>query len=246
MALSDYRIAIVTGASRGIGAAAVRQLAARGVKVHAVSREANRLGTLAAETGCRVHGLDIADRAAVLAAFGEIEADILVNNAAAPGTTVPLHATDEATIDALLAANLKAPLNLLAAVTPGMIARGRGHIVNVSSIAAHRPTAGMSAYAATKAGLSRLTENLRIDLHGSGVRVTEIVPGRVETGIHLDMMDPEEARRRFYEGYASLQPDDIASAILFALDAPQRMDVTFMEILPTDQVFGGSQFHKRG
>jgi NADP-dependent 3-hydroxy acid dehydrogenase YdfG len=242
MALSDYRTAVVTGASRGIGADTVRRLSARGIEVHAVSRQVEKLAGLAAETGCRIHGLDIADRAAVLAAFAGMEADILVNNAAAPGTTAPLHGTDEATIDALLGANLKAPLNLLAAVVPGMVTRG----LDVSSIAAHRATTGMSAYAATKAGLSRLTRNLRMELHGTGVRVTEIVPGRVETGIHLDMMDdPEEARRRFYEGYASLQPDDIASAIFFALDAPHRMDVTFIEILPTDQVFGGSQFHKR-
>ena len=87
----------------------------------------------------------------------------------------------------------------------------------------------------------------RSDLHGSGVRVSEIAPGRVETGAHLALMeDREEGRRRFYDGYESLMPDDIADAVSFVLAAPQRMDVTFMEIVPTDQSYGGSQFFRRG
>jgi NADP-dependent 3-hydroxy acid dehydrogenase YdfG len=247
MALADYRIAIVTGAGRGIGAETVRMLARRGLETHATSRSPEKLTALAEETGCRVHGVDIADRAAVMAAFSGLEVDVLVNNAAAAGTTAPLHATDEATFDTLLAANIKGPLNLLAAVVPGMIARGRGHVVNIGSVAGRWVIPGMPAYAVTKAGLHHLCANLRLDLHGSGVRVSEIVPGRVRTGIHLDMMaDPEEARKRFYDGYSCLEPEDVASAIAFVLDAPQRMDVTLMEILPTDQSLGGGQYFKRG
>jgi NADP-dependent 3-hydroxy acid dehydrogenase YdfG len=191
--------------------------------------------------------MQIADRAAVAAAFSDIQVDVLVNNAAAPGTPAPLHATDESTFDDLLAANLKGPCNLLAAVVPGMIARGRGHIVNIGSVAGSWVIPGMPAYAVTKAALHHLCSILRLDLHGSGVRVTEIVPGRVRTGIHLDMMaDRREAERRFYEGYSCLEPEDVASAIAFVLDAPQRMDVTLMEILPTDQSLGGGQYFKRG
>jgi NADP-dependent 3-hydroxy acid dehydrogenase YdfG len=247
MSLADYRVAVVTGASRGIGAETVRMLRRRGLEVHATSRVPDALEALALETGCRVQRLQIADRAAVAAAFSEVQVDVLVNNAAAPGTTVPLHATDDSTLDDLLAANLKGPFNLLAAVVPGMIARGRGHIVNVGSVAGSWVIPGMPAYAVTKAALHHLCSILRLDLHGSGVRVSEIVPGRVRTGIHLDMMtDRHEAERRFYEGYSCLEPDDVASAIAFVLDAPQRMDVTLMEILPTDQSLGGGQYFKRG
>ena len=105
----------------------------------------------------------------------------------------------------------------------------------------------MPVYAMTKAALRNLSQTLRLDLHGSGVRVSEIAPGRVETGVHLALLeDREEGRRRFYEGFECLQPDDIAEAIMFVLGAPQRMDVSYMEIVPTDQSYGGSQFHQRG
>jgi NADP-dependent 3-hydroxy acid dehydrogenase YdfG len=105
----------------------------------------------------------------------------------------------------------------------------------------------MPVYAMTKAAIRSLGQTLRLDLHGSGVRVSEIAPGRTETGAHLaQRADPEEARRQFYDGFECLQPDDIAEAVMFVLGAPQRMDVSFMEIVPTDQSYGGSQFHRRG
>jgi NADP-dependent 3-hydroxy acid dehydrogenase YdfG len=149
-------------------------------------------------------------------------------------------------MDELLRVNLAGAVNCLAVAVPGMKARGRGHVVNLGSIAGHHAMPGMPAYGMTKAAIRNLGQTLRLDLHGSGVRVTEIAPGRVETGIHLRLMaDRDAARRAFYEGYASLQPEDIVAATLFALDAPQRMDVTLMEIMPTDQVYGGSAFAKR-
>jgi NADP-dependent 3-hydroxy acid dehydrogenase YdfG len=128
-----------------------------------------------------------------------------------------------------------------------MKARGRGHVVNLGSMAGTWIFPGMPVYAMTKAAIHSLSHTLRLDLHGSGVRVSEIAPGRVETGAHLALMaDREEGRRRFYEGYESLLAEDIAEAIAFVLSAPQRMDVSFMEIVPTDQSYGGSAFHRRG
>jgi NADP-dependent 3-hydroxy acid dehydrogenase YdfG len=245
MAGPEYRVAIVTGASRGIGAALVRALCQRGLQVHAIARSAAALDALARETGCGAHVLDIGDRAAVVAALRDLSADVLVNNAAATARGTPSFETAAGEMDELLRVNLAGVVNCLAAVVPGMKARRRGHIVNLGSIAGHHAMAGMPAYGLTKAAIHNLSQTLRLDLHGSGVRVTEIVPGRVETGIHLSLMaDREAARRSFYEGYASLQPEDVVAAILFALDAPQRMDVTLMEILPTDQVYGGSAFAK--
>lgn len=246
MALDAYHTAVVTGASRGIGAALVRALRGRGLEVHAVARSGDALAALARDSGCVPHVLDIADRVAVRAALGSVEADILVNNAAATARGAPSFETAADQMDDMLRVNLAGVVNCLAVLVPGMKARGRGHVVNLGSIAGHHPTSGMPAYAMTKAAIHNLSQTLRLDLHGTGIRVTEVSPGRVETGIHLQLMaDREAARRSFYEGYASLQPDDIVAAILFALDAPSRMNVTFMEVMPTDQVYGGSAFVKR-
>ena len=247
MSLDRYRTAIVTGASRGIGAATVRQLCIGGLEVYAVARSADDLSDLARETGCRPLALDISHRDAVLSALGGLDADILISNASAPVRGGASWQTAPDDIDLLLDVNLKGTLNCLAAAVPGMQARGRGHVVLLGSIAAAWPVPGMPVYAMTKAALRNLGQTLRLDLHGSGVRVSEIAPGRVETGAHAALLDdPDEGRRRFYEGFDCLQPDDIAEAIMFVLGAPQRMDVSYMEIVPTDQSYGGSQFHRRG
>ncbi|SJZ72816.1 NADP-dependent 3-hydroxy acid dehydrogenase YdfG [Enhydrobacter aerosaccus] len=246
MSLDRYRHAIVTGASRGIGAATVRLLREHGLEVHAVARSAADLAKLAHETGCTPIDLDIADREAVMDRLGPLQADILINNASALSPATPSWKAEGADIDALLDVNLRGTLNCLHAVVPGMVERGRGHIVNLGSTAGTWTLPGMPVYAMTKAALHNLSRTLRLDLHGTGVRVSEIAPGRVETGVHLALMaDKEEGRRRFYEGYESLQAADIARAILFVLSAPQRMDVSFMEIVPTDQSYGGSHFHRR-
>jgi NADP-dependent 3-hydroxy acid dehydrogenase YdfG len=229
MSLDRYRTAIVTGASRGIGAATVRQLCIGGLDVYAVARSADDLSELARETGCRPLALDISHRDAVLSVLGGLDADILVNNASASVRSTASWEAAPDDIDALMEVNIKGALHCLAATVPGMKARGLGHIVNLSSIAAGWPIPGMPVYAMTKAALRNLSQTLRLDLHGSGVRVSEIAPGR----------------QRFYEGFECLQPDDIAEAVMFVLGAPQRMDVSYMEIVPTDQSYGGSQFHRR-
>lgn len=247
MSLDRYQSAVVTGASRGIGAEIVRCLRRRGLFVHAVARTASDLEALAAETGCTPLALDIADRAAVQAALGGLRVDILINNASAAVRSNASWETPSADTTALMDVNVHGTLNCLAAVVPGMKARGLGHIVNMGSMAGTWMFPGMPVYGMTKAALHNLSQSLRLDLHGSGVRVSEIAPGRVETGAHLALMeDREEGRRRFYDGYESLMPEDIADAVSFVLAAPQRMDVTFMEIVPTDQSYGGSQFFSRG
>ena len=246
MSLDRYRTAVVTGASRGIGAAIVRQLCIGGVEVYAVARSADELTALARETGCRPMALDISHRDAVLSALGALDVDILVNNASASVRSAASWETAPDDIDALMEVNIKGMLHCLAAIVPGMKARGLGHIVNLGSMAAAAPIPGMPVYAMTKAAIHSLGHTLRLDLHGSGVRVSVIAPGRVETGAHVALLeDQDEGRRRFYEDFDCLQPDDVAEAVMFVLGAPQRMDVSYMEIVPTDQSYGGSQFLRR-
>ena len=175
MSFSDYRTALVTGASSGIGAAVVERLRREGLDVHAVARSADALEGLAARTGCIPHAIDVTDRAALARLAGEVEFDILVNNAGVDRPKKFLEA-EEGDIDLLIDVNLRAVLHLCRLVVPGMAARDRGHVVNITSIAGNYNFNGNSTYHATKAGVAMLSNQLRIDTFGKRVRVTEICP----------------------------------------------------------------------
>jgi len=140
----------------------------------------------------------------------------------------------------LLDVNLRAVLHLCRLVLPGMVSRDRGHVVNISSIAGAYNFGGNSTYHATKAAVSMLSRQLRIDAFGKRVRVTEICPGRVATEIFAHVHgDSKETRERFVEGFELPQAADIADAIAFAIAAPIAVNVGHMEITPTLQVPGG-------
>ena len=239
MPFSDYKTALVTGASSGIGAAVVERLRAEGLQVHALARSAKALGALAERTGCIAHAIDVTDLAAVTRLAQELEFDVLVNNAGVdrPGSILQ---ADAEGIDLLLDVNLRAVLHLCRLVVPGMVARDRGHVVNISSIAGAYNFGGNSTYHATKAAVSMLSRQLRIDVFGKRVRVTEICPGRVATDIFAHVHgDSKEVQERFVEGFELPQAADIASAIAFAIAAPIAVNVGHMEITPTLQVPGG-------
>lgn len=246
MAGIPYGTAFVTGASSGIGAATVRRLRAEGMAVHAIARDASRLAVLEAETGCIPHAVSVADQAALAALCDSLEVDVLVNNAGQSRRGNILD-NDAADIDALVDVNLRAALHLTRLLVPGMAKRGHGHVVNISSIAGHYAfPGGNTVYHATKAGLHSLSQQLRCELYGTHVRVTEVSPARVETEVFGRLLgDMEEAQRCFYDDYESLLPEDIANAIAFAVTSPQRMNVSFMEVLPTMQVVGGLAFAKK-
>jgi NADP-dependent 3-hydroxy acid dehydrogenase YdfG len=241
-----YKSALVTGAGRGIGAETVRKFRAAGMEVHAVARSPEDLAALAAETGCVPHALDVTDDDTVQEAFGDLEIDVLVNNAGTSGPDGPIHELDPATLKRILEVNVEGVAAMLRSVIPGMRARNRGHIVNITSIAALHPLPGQIAYSASKMALRAMTQNLRIELFGKRIRVTEIAPARVETYFHAHQFsgDREETKRTLYDGFESLKPEDIADAIAYCVGAPERVDVTLMEILPTLQVIGGINFHK--
>lgn len=241
MSFSDYRTALVTGASSGIGAAVVERLRREGLEVHAVARSADALKALAERTGCISHAIDVTDRAALAKLAGEVEFDILVNNAGVDRPKKFLEAED-GDIDLLVDVNLRAVLHLCRLIVPGMAARDRGHVINISSIAGNYNFGGNSTYHATKAGVSMLSNQLRIDTFGKRVRVTEICPGRVATDIfaHVHGDDPS-IRERFIDGFELPQASDIADAIAYAIAAPIAVNIGHIEITPTLQVMGGLQ-----
>lgn len=239
MPFSDYRTALVTGASSGIGAAVVERFCREGLQVHAVARSAGPLSDLAGRTGCIPHVLDVADRAGLARLAGEVDVDVLVNNAGVDRPKKFLEA-DADDIDVLVDVNTRAVLHLCRLIVPGMVARDRGHVVNITSIAGAYNFGGNSTYHATKAAISMLSRQLRIDAFGARVRVTEICPGRVATDIFAHVHgDSPEIRERFIEGFELPQASDIADAIAFAVAAPIAVNVGHMEITPTLQVVGG-------
>lgn len=239
MPFSDYKTALVTGASSGIGAAVVERLCREGLQVHAVARSADALAALAQRTGCIPHAIDVTDLAAMTALTKELTVDVLVNNAGVdrPGSLLNADADG---IDLLVDVNLRAVLHLCRLVLPGMVARDRGHVVNISSIAGAYNFGGNSTYHATKAAVSMLSRQLRIDAYGKRVRVTEICPGRVATDIFAHVHgDSAETYERFVKGFELPQAADIADAIAFAIAAPVAVNIGHMEITPTLQVPGG-------
>jgi NADP-dependent 3-hydroxy acid dehydrogenase YdfG len=244
MSFSDYRTALVTGASSGIGAAVVERLCREGLEVHAVARSAGPLQQLAERTGCIPHVLDVSDVKAMTRLVEGLEIDVLVNNAGVDRPKKFLQADPE-DIDLLVDVNLRAVLHLCRLAVPGMVERDRGHVVNISSIAAAYNFGGNSTYHATKAGVSMLSNQLRVDAFGKRVRVTEICPGRVATDIFAHVHgDTPEVRARFIEGFELPEARDIADAIAFAIAAPVAVNIGYMEITPTLQVMGGLQTAK--
>ena len=242
MSFGDYTTALVTGASSGIGAGVVERLAREGLRVHAVGRRTDRLAELKAKTGCEVHAVDVRDTAALRDAVAEMPIDVLVNNAGInrPGS---IGQATEDDLEALVDVGLGAVLQLTRMLLPGMIERNRGHVVNIGSIAGLHSFPGHAAYHATKAGVHMLSQQLRVDLHGTRIRVTEVCPGRTATEIFATTLGNEtEARRRFLDGFATLRVADVVDAIAYAIAAPWHVNISLLEIWPTYQVPGGLRF----
>lgn len=236
-----YRTALVTGASRGIGEAVVRSLCDRGLDVHALALPDADLHRVAAETGARTHGVDIRDANALAAVIGDVPFDVVVNNAGVLPQLQPFAQNTSDAIDQLIDINLRAALHVTHLVLPGMIERDRGHIFFMGSIAGKHPTPNSAVYAATKAALHAFAEGLRCDLLGSNIRVTVLMPGRVQTTLYNDIFGgSSQAAAALYDDFDAIQPADIATVINAALDLPVNVDLTAIEILPTKQIFGGS------
>lgn len=241
MPFSDYKTALVTGASSGMGAAIVRRFRAEGLEVHALARSRESLERLARETGCIPHVMDVVDLPALTHLCNEVEFDVLVNNAGMDRPRKFLQSLPE-DVDLLVDVNLRAVLHLCRLVVPGMVERDRGHVINISSIAGAYNFGGNSTYHATKAAVSMLSNQLRQDAFGKRVRVTEICPGRVATDIFAHVHgDSKETYARFIEGFELPVAEDIANAAAFVISQPVAVNIGHLEITPTLQVMGGLQ-----
>jgi 3-hydroxy acid dehydrogenase/malonic semialdehyde reductase len=239
--VSPYKTAVVTGASGGIGRAIVDELVRLGMYVHALALPDDSLAALRGLDGVSVHGVDVRDSGALISALSDLEVDVLVNNAGTIGDLKPVQLSSGPVADALIDINFRAAVQSTMAVLPGMVQRNLGHIVFTGSIAGSRPTANSAIYSATKAALNAFADGLRMDLFGAAVRVTVLVPGRVETNLYdAALGGHDSAVSRLYSGATSIQPGDVAGLVGVALSMPPHVDVTRLEVVPTMQVFGGS------
>jgi NADP-dependent 3-hydroxy acid dehydrogenase YdfG len=243
----EGKIALVTGASSGIGAATARKLAAAGAKVGLAARRTDRLDALvgdirAAGAEAMSLGMDVADARSVDAgvqalaeAYGTV--DIVFNNAGLmPLSDVDALKTDE--WHRMVDVNIKGVLNTTAAVLPHMIRQASGHIVNTSSIAGRKVFKGLSVYCATKFAVTALSDGMRMELAPKhGIRVTCIQPGAVETELYDQITDPvaRQSMEDLRTQMTFLQADDIADMVLFALQAPKHVNVAELFVLPTQQ-----------
>ena len=239
MALSEYKTALVTGASSGVGMACVRALRQKGLDVVALARREERLAPLAEETGCRIMVQDLLDTEKIYANLPNLGVDILINNAGlGRGYEGFLKSTADE-IEEMVKLNVSAAFHVTRVLAEGMTERKSGHIIQIGSVAALYPI-GLPVYGGTKGAIHMFSQHFRIELAGTGVRHTEICPGRIATEFFDAAFKDEKDRVAFLSGYTPLKPGDIAAAVLFALDAPWHVNVSTIELTPTEQVPGGA------
>lgn len=240
------KIALITGASSGIGQACARALAAQGAHIILSARRIDRLNDLAVEldqaynTKSLVLPLDVQDKEQVHTLIGSLpeewqHIEILINNAGLALDTLPLDQGIEDHWDTMIDTNIKGLLYVSRAVIPGLIKRGRGHIINLGSIAGHECYPNGNVYVATKHAVHALSKSMRMDLLGTPIRVTEIAPGAVETEFSEVRWQDKERAKDFYKGFHPLFAQDVADAILYCLTRPVHVDIEQMLIMPTAQ-----------
>lgn len=243
------KVICVTGATSGIGRATALRFAKEGWRVIAYGRRKEKLETLQKEAGpnCLALPLDVSDSAAVQAAFAALKApftpvDVLVNNA---GLASGLDLAQSAALDdweRMVDTNIKGLLYCTQAVLPAMAERGIGHVVNIGSIAGSNAYPGSNVYGASKAFVQKFSQNLRCDLHGTGVRVTNVEPGLLKTEFSLVRFKGDAARASaLYDDYDPLHPEDVADIIYYVCSVPAHVNINRVEVMPTCQSDGGTR-----
>ena len=234
----------ITGATSGFGAACAERFHRAGARLIVAGRRQQRLEELAKRLGGAIHliQLDMRDRRAIERAVAELparfgEVDILVNNA---GLALGLEPAQRASVDEweeMIDTNCRGLVTLTRAILPGMTARNRGHIVNISSVAGTYPYPGGNVYGATKAFVTQFSLNLKADLLGTAVRVSNIEPGMAETEFSLVRLKDAERARKVYEGMQPLTATDIAEAVHWCISQPAHVNVNRIELMPVAQAF---------
>ena len=241
------KLILITGASSGIGEACARRFAAEGARLALWARRRERLDRLrseldGAESGAvRLAQVDVRDRAAVNRATAELVAagpvpDVLINNAGLASGLSKLQEGDPEDWDRMIDTNLKGLLNVTRAVLPHMVARRRGHVVNIGSTAGHQVYQMGNVYNATKFGVRALTEGMNLDVAGTKIRVSSVDPGHVETEFATVRFHGDAAKAKaVYEGFRPLAPEDVADTVGYIVNLPEHVNILDLILLPAQQ-----------
>jgi 3-hydroxy acid dehydrogenase/malonic semialdehyde reductase len=246
------RTVMITGATAGFGEACARLFASEGWQLILTGRRAGRLEKLRAELGTKVHIIvqDVRNRQAVENDLANLPADfldvdVLVNNA---GLALGLGPAQEADLDQweqMVDTNIKGLMYCTRFILPGMVARNRGHIINLGSVAGNWPYPGGNVYGATKSFVKQFSHNLRTDVLGTAVRVTNIEPGLAETEFSIVRFKGDRDKaREFYKGTRPLSGEDIARIVVWAVDQPPHVNINRVEVMPVCQSCGPFKIHR--
>jgi 3-hydroxy acid dehydrogenase/malonic semialdehyde reductase len=247
-------IILITGATAGFGLAIARRFGGESNRIIAVGRRKDRLDALVKELGANaVHPivLDVRDRAGVASVVAALPPDLaaidlLVNNAGLALGLAPAYQASLDDWDTMVDTNIKGLMYMTRAVLPGMVARDRGHIVNLGSIAGAHAYPGGNAYGGTKAFVRQFSMNLRADLLGSRVRVTSVEPGMVG-GSEFSLVrfgGDKDKVEKLYKGADPLTPEDVAEAVHWVATLPPRVNINIIEMMPVTQSFGPLPVHR--
>ena len=252
------QIAFITGASSGIGEACARKFAQGGYTLLLNARSEDKLQALKTDlettygTDILLLPFDVRDRKAAAEAITTLPEryqaiDVLVNNAGLALGMDKEYAGVEADYDTMIDTNITALLMITRLVVPGMIARGRGHIINIGSVAGDAAYPGGSVYCATKAAVKVLSDGLRMDLVDTPLRVTNVKPGLVETNFSVTRFGGDKERAdNVYKGIKPLTGDDIADVVYYAASAPAHVQIAEVLVLATHQASGSLVYRDQG
>ncbi|ANM31851.1 short-chain dehydrogenase [Acidobacteria bacterium Mor1] len=251
------QVVCITGASSGIGAACARTFAREGSRLLLAARRLERLEALESElraagaAGIRSVALDVRDREAVIETFESLDApwrdiDVLVNNAGLSRGLDPLHRGLHSDWEEMLDTNVKGLLWVDRVVVPGMVERKRGTVIHIGSIAGRQVYPGGNVYCASKHAVRALTDGLRLDVNGSGVRVMSVDPGMVDTEFsEVRFHGDRDKAGKVYRGMQPLSGDDVAEVVRFAASLPEHVVLAETLLLPTDQA-SATTVHRKG
>jgi 3-hydroxy acid dehydrogenase / malonic semialdehyde reductase len=243
---------LITGASSGFGEATAKLLAKDGHRLILIARRIERLEQLKLSLGGTIlcGQVDVTNKQQINQFLSSLtpkfqNIDVLINNAGLALGITPAQESSLEDWEQMVDTNIKGLLYITHPVLKSMNERGSGHLINIGSVAAHVPYKGGNVYGATKAFVRQFSRNLRADLIGSNVKVTNIEPGMAETEFSVVRFKGEEAKAKtVYENTRSLTAEDIAHTIQWAIDQPERVNIDTIEIMPVDQTYGGLAIHR--